>query len=144
MSLRDQLEAHSSEFRKEIIEVAEGIHVAVGYDGSNASMIVGDDGVVFVDTLRATESAHELVPLFREISSKPVKAIIYTHGHGDHTGGASVFAGDDRAGCIPTDQFFPGTPQRVAGEPDGRGTGHPAVWTGHTGRRNIEPGRGSG
>ena len=93
LSLRDQLEAHSSEFRKEIIEVADGIHVAVGYDGSNASMIVGDDGVVIVDTLRATESAHELVPLFREISSEPVKAIIYTHGHGDHTGGASVFAG---------------------------------------------------
>ena len=117
LSLRDQLEAHSSEFRKEIIEVAEGIHVAVGYDGSNASMIVGDDGVVIVDTLRATESAHELVPLFRSISSKPVKAIIYTHGHGDHTGGASVFAGDDKPDVYQRTNF---SPEHLSGSPVNR------------------------
>ena len=101
MSLRDQLEAHSSEFRKEIIEVSEGIHVAVGYDGSNASMIVGDDGVIIVDTLRATE----------------VKAIIYTHGHGDHTGGASVFAGDDKPDVYQRTNF---SPEHLSGSPVNR------------------------
>jgi uncharacterized sulfatase len=31
---------------------------------------------------------------FRKISDLPVVAVIYTHDHGDHTGGAAVFVGD--------------------------------------------------
>ena len=89
-SPREQLEAHSQEFRKEIIKVAEGIYVAVGFDGSNASMVVGEDGVIIIDSLRATEAAKEVAPLFREIADKPVKAIIYTHSHPDHIGGAQL------------------------------------------------------
>ena len=33
---------------------------------------------------------------FDKISRKPVRAIIYTHHHADHVGGATVFAGTDR------------------------------------------------
>ena len=58
-------------------------------------MIVGDDGVIIVDTLLGPASASIALEALREFSDKPVKAIIYTHSHGDHTGGASVFAGDD-------------------------------------------------
>ena len=33
---------------------------------------------------------------FAKLSDAPVRAIVYTHAHPDHTGGAAVFAGDNR------------------------------------------------
>lgn len=86
-----KLKAQSKEFVKELIKLGDRVYMGVGYDGSNASMIVGDDGLVIIDGLRGIGAAEELFADFREISDKPVKALIYTHGHGDHTGGASAF-----------------------------------------------------
>ena len=57
-------------------------------------MIEGDDGVIIIDTLESTSGAETLKKEFDSITDKPVKAIIYSHFHGDHTGGASVFAAD--------------------------------------------------
>ncbi|MEM7376020.1 MAG: alkyl/aryl-sulfatase [Pseudomonadota bacterium] len=56
------------------------------------SMLIGDDGVVIVDTTESTAAAGNILAAFREITDLPVKAIIYTHSHRDHIGGASVFA----------------------------------------------------
>lgn len=91
----ERLRAQNAQFEKQIIEVAPNVYTGVGYGASNASMIVGDDGVVIVDTLPGTEAAKMLLMEFRKISRKPVKAIIYTHAHMDHIGGARVFAGSD-------------------------------------------------
>lgn len=88
-----KLKKQSAEFIPEIIKLNENVYVAVGYDGSNASMIIGEQGVVIVDALRALGAAEMVAELFREITSKPVAALIYTHGHEDHTGGASAFIG---------------------------------------------------
>ena len=54
-------------------------------------MIVGADGIVIVDTGLTPAHAGRILAEFRKITAKPVKAIIYTHGHADHTDGASVF-----------------------------------------------------
>jgi len=89
-----KLKAQSNEFRKELIQLGERVYMGVGYDGSNAAMIVGDDGLVIIDGLRGVGAAEELLADFRKISDKPIKALIYTHGHGDHTGGASAFIKD--------------------------------------------------
>lgn len=85
---------HTEEFRKEIIEVTEGIHVAVGFALANAIMIEGDGSNVIIDTTGTVETAQEVKDLFDSINSNPVEAIIYTHNHGDHTYGATVFAED--------------------------------------------------
>ena len=90
-----QLQAHSDEFRKEIIQVSEAIHVAVGYALANVIMIEGDDGLIIVDTTESVVAAEAIKAEFDKISNKPVKAIVYTHSHPDHVGGASVFAGND-------------------------------------------------
>ena len=84
-------------FQKDVVEVAQGVHVAVGYAPSNSSMIVGDDGVVIIDTGQSSVSARQILTEFRKISDKPVKAVIYTHGHPDHICGARTFvdAGDN-------------------------------------------------
>ncbi|HAN26433.1 MAG TPA: MBL fold metallo-hydrolase, partial [Haliea salexigens] len=75
------LEAHSAEFRRDIIEVVPGIHVAIGYALANVILIEGDDGVIIVDTTESLEAARTVKAEFDRITDKPVQAIIYTHNH---------------------------------------------------------------
>ncbi|WP_235958347.1 alkyl/aryl-sulfatase [Flammeovirga agarivorans] len=95
-----KLKEQSKEFQPEIIQLNEHVYVAVGYDGSNTSMIIGKDGIIIIDALRALGAAEIVANKFREISDKPIKALIYTHGHQDHTGGASAFIGDTKGVTI--------------------------------------------
>ncbi|HEY7776534.1 MAG TPA: alkyl sulfatase dimerization domain-containing protein, partial [Kineobactrum sp.] len=85
------LEAHSQEFRREIIEVVPGIHVAIGYALANVILIEGDDGTIIVDTTESLATAREIRQAFDRITDKPVAAIIYTHNHTDHIFGAAAF-----------------------------------------------------
>ena len=82
---------HSYEFRKEVIEVTDDIYVGVGYGLANSIMIETEKNLIIVDTLGSVETAAELIKDFRKISEKPIIAIIYTHNHLDHLGGAKVF-----------------------------------------------------
>ena len=86
------LAARSAEFAQAVIEVADGVYTAVGFGVSTSSMIVGDGGVVIVDTQVDPPAAEGVLAAFRQITDKPVQAIVLTHGHGDHTGGIGVFA----------------------------------------------------
>ena len=90
-----KLKARNEEFRPDIIKITENVYTAVGYSVSNVSMIIGETGLIIVDTGQKPADAEKILAEFRKITDKPVKAIIYTHGHGDHTGGASVFVGED-------------------------------------------------
>lgn len=89
------LKARNAEFRKEVIKVTEDVYTAVGYSVQPVTMIVGHDGLIIVDTGMDTVSAERVLVDFRKITDKPIKAIILTHSHGDHTGGVSVFVGKD-------------------------------------------------
>jgi uncharacterized sulfatase len=85
------LNQQSKHFEQRIVQTAPNVYTAVGFHGANTSMIVGDDGVIIVDTLMGPTSASNALKAFRKYSDKPVKAIIYTHSHADHTGGAKAF-----------------------------------------------------
>jgi alkyl sulfatase BDS1-like metallo-beta-lactamase superfamily hydrolase len=93
---REQLRAHSAEFRQEVIKVTDGVYVAVGFSLGNSILIEGTDGLIIVDTLTSINDARAVKAKFDKISRKPVRAIIYTHHHADHVGGATVFAETDR------------------------------------------------
>ena len=92
----ERLTKQGEQFTEQVIKVADNVHTAVGFSVSNVSMVVGDDGVVIVDTGMMLDDAQRIATEFRRLSDKPVKAIIFTHSHGDHTGGAAAFLGDER------------------------------------------------
>ncbi|MFH2063650.1 MAG: alkyl sulfatase dimerization domain-containing protein [Pseudomonadota bacterium] len=94
------LKEHSKEFRQEVIHVAEGVHVAIGFGLANSILLEGDDGVVIVDTMESEEAAKPVKEIFLQITRKPVKAIIYTHYHPDHVFGTTVMAGADHPEII--------------------------------------------
>ena len=92
-----RLKARFPEYEKRVSKVAPNVYVATGYTVASTAMIVGDDGVVIIDPGQAIPGSRRIRAEFEKISDKPVKAIIYTHGHGDHTGGAAAFL-DEGAG----------------------------------------------
>ena len=99
------LNAQEQQFEQKVVKVTDNVFTAVGFHGANTSMIVGTDGVIIVDTLMGPTSAANAFKALRAYSDKPVKAIIYTHSHGDHIGGASAFVGDEMPDIYATDSF---------------------------------------
>jgi len=77
-------------------KIAEGVYAAVGSDGgragSNASFVVGSNGVVVIDTFEDAAPARDLLAEIRKITNLPIRFAINTHYHLDHTGGNAVFA----------------------------------------------------
>ena len=91
-----ELKAHPEYFRREVVQLADNVYQAFGFAASNVYMIIGDDGLVIVDTTETTAAAENVLAEFRKITDLPVKTIILTHSHRDHVSGASVFgAGAD-------------------------------------------------
>ena len=116
---RDRLIAHSDEFQKRIIEVTEGVYAAVGYSASNVTLIQGKDGSIIVDTSANPVDAKAIMAAFGERLRHPVKAIIYTHNHPDHTGGATVFAGKDQPAIYSHKLLVTAKPDTGRGRRDG-------------------------
>ena len=93
-STPEDLKEHTTEFTKEVIEVTDGVHMAIGFALANAMMVEGEDSNIIIDTTGTVETAREVKEIFQSINSNPISAIIYTHNHADHVYGASVFAED--------------------------------------------------
>ena len=105
MTAHPALAAHSDEFRKDIIELAPNIYTAVGFAASNVHLLIGDDGVIVIDTTETTKAAQNILAELRRITDLPVTTIIYTHSHRDHISGAAVFADDGDPTIIASHLF---------------------------------------
>jgi alkyl sulfatase BDS1-like metallo-beta-lactamase superfamily hydrolase len=99
------LKARSAEFAEEVIKVTDDVYTAVGYSVQPVSMIIGENGIIIVDTGMDTVSAEKVFAEFRKITDKPIKGIILTHGHGDHTGGVPVFVRERKPHIWARDNF---------------------------------------
>ncbi|GEK23378.1 alkyl/aryl-sulfatase [Cellulomonas xylanilytica] len=74
-----------------LFEVVEGVYQVRQYDLSNMSFIEGDEGVIVVDALTATETAAAALALYREHrGNRPVTGVVITHSHADHYGGMAA------------------------------------------------------
>jgi len=88
-----------------IHQVNDRIWVAVGYDSANSVMIEGEKGIIIINTLSSSNTAKKVIDEFRKITTKPVKAIIYTSGNSEDIGGTNVFLeqGDEKVEIISHD-----------------------------------------
>jgi len=72
-----------------LYEVADGLWQARGYDISNISFIQGKTGWIIIDPLTTEATAAACLELANAtLGARPVVAVIYTHSHADHFGGA--------------------------------------------------------
>lgn len=83
-------------------QIAGGIHQVS--KGVNAFVVDGDDGVVLIDTGLPKRHGTILEGL-KAIGRRPddVSAIVITHGHADHTGGAAVLKRETGAALIASE-----------------------------------------
>ena len=58
--------------------------------GGNVGFFVGPDAVVVVDS-QFKEIAPGIIEQIRSVTDRPIKYLVNTHHHGDHTGGNEVF-----------------------------------------------------
>lgn len=65
--------------------------------GANAGIIIGKGGIVVIDTLISAKEAQRFISDIRKISDKPIKYVVNTHVHLDHTFGNSEF---DKIGSV--------------------------------------------
>jgi alkyl sulfatase BDS1-like metallo-beta-lactamase superfamily hydrolase len=95
-----RLTEHSRRMAQRIYRVADRVYCAVGYAIANIIFVVGDDGIVVIDTTEAVSAAKRIHEDFCAIDPRhaelPVKAVVYTHNHTDHTGGVRAFANEAR------------------------------------------------
>ena len=68
-----------------VLPVQGSVYMLVGA-GGNMTVQAGNDGVFLVDTMYAP-LADKIVAAIRTVSNKPIRYIVDTHVHGDHTGG---------------------------------------------------------
>ena len=78
-------------YKKTLTKVNHHIYHFLGYGISNSIAVIGDTSVILIDALDCPDYARELKRELAELTDKPVKTIIYTHGHPDHRGGAGAF-----------------------------------------------------
>jgi len=75
-------------------QVGPGVYAATDgpehKSGANAGFVIGDDGVLVVDSFFYPDATKALVAEIRKLTDKPIRYVVNTHYHVDHTGGDGV------------------------------------------------------
>ena len=75
-------------------QVGPGVYAAIdgpkGTSGANAGFVIGDDGVLVIDSFFNPEATKALVAEIRRLTDKPIRYVVNTHYHIDHVAGDGV------------------------------------------------------
>ena len=107
------------------VKVADGVYMLTG-SGGNIGLSVGDDGVFMIDDQFAPLT-EKILAAVSMLSREPVRFLVNTHWHGDHTGGnenlgkagAIIIAHDNVRRRMSTDQFMAAFDRSVPASPAG-------------------------
>jgi glyoxylase-like metal-dependent hydrolase (beta-lactamase superfamily II) len=89
--------AASPLFASTAVQIAPNVYAFVPPDGrtglvtGNSIAIIGDDGVLVFDTGHFPSLARKQIAELRRITDKPVRYVVNSHWHGDHTGGNAAY-----------------------------------------------------
>jgi glyoxylase-like metal-dependent hydrolase (beta-lactamase superfamily II) len=80
----------------ELKSLGHGVYAAIdspkGEAGANAGFVIGEDGVLVVDTFQSPKAAERMLEEIRKLTSLPIRYVVNTHYHLDHVAGNDVFA----------------------------------------------------
>jgi cyclase len=80
-----------------VVEVSDGVYAYVQPDGSwwinNTGFLVGRRGVISVDACSTERRTRAYLEAVGTVTDRPVRTLINTHHHGDHTFGNCLFSG---------------------------------------------------
>ena len=78
-------------------EVSDGVYAYIQPDGSwyinNTGFLVGGGGVISIDSCATQRRTRALLAAVASVTDLPVRTLINTHHHGDHTYGNYLFGG---------------------------------------------------
>jgi cyclase len=78
-------------------EVSDGVYAYIQPDGSwyinNTGFLVGGGGVISIDACATQRRTRALLAAIASVTALPVRTLINTHHHGDHTYGNYLFGG---------------------------------------------------
>ncbi|MBD2316196.1 MBL fold metallo-hydrolase [Phormidium tenue] len=82
-------------------EIAQGIYALVASTDfppaspavaiANGGIVIGSDGVLVIDPFQTPELGEMMISTVKSLTDKPIKYVLNTHYHSDHTGANSVF-----------------------------------------------------
>lgn len=76
-------------------EVSDGVYAYIQPDGgwlvNNAGFVVGRQGVISIDTCATERRTRRYLAAMAEVTAQPVRTLVNTHHHGDHTFGNFLF-----------------------------------------------------
>lgn len=84
-------------FTYETVKVADGVYAfiahqpGVGLVSGNSVAIIGDDGVLVVDSGQFPSLTKRMIGEIRTLTRNPVRVLVNTHWHGDHNTGNAVY-----------------------------------------------------
>jgi cyclase len=88
------LPAAAPDFRLQ--KIGDGVWAAIvndeGLAGGNAGFLIGDDGVLVIDTFQDPRPAKAMLGEIRKLTPLPIRFVVNTHYHLDHVNGNDVFA----------------------------------------------------
>lgn len=74
-----------------LVEVRPSVYAYVQPDGTwwinNAGFVVGESGVILIDTCATEQRTRGLLDAVRSVTDAPIRTVVNTHHHGDHTHG---------------------------------------------------------
>lgn len=76
-----QLLAHGASLQRRLHKVTNRVSCQLGSSLGNASMVLGQRGMIVIDTGDCVQQSAEQLEDFRRVTDRAVSALIYSHGH---------------------------------------------------------------